>query len=226
MEWLKKYDNYYFVLGRTLLGLYFIVPGMTKVAGYQGYLDLMASKGVPLVEILLPLTILIQVGAGLFLIAGIDVPAQIMQRAKRLGMTKQEVKDEHKQVDGNQQVKGEQRRRRRQMLMETLNTEVPQADVIVTNPTHLAIALKYDREAMGAPRVVAKGARYNALRIREIARKHEIPMVENKPVARLLFKMILRLSSTHDGDLGEGRRLSRSRVISMIRCHVAGWVGR
>ena len=70
MEWLKKYDNYYFVLGRTLLGLYFIVPGMTKVAGYQGYLDLMASKGVPLVEILLPLTILIQVGAGLFLIVG------------------------------------------------------------------------------------------------------------------------------------------------------------
>lgn len=70
MEWLKKYDNYYFVLGRTLLGLYFIVPGMTKVADYQGYLDLMASKGVPLVEVLLPLTILIQVGAGLFLIAG------------------------------------------------------------------------------------------------------------------------------------------------------------
>ena len=70
MEWLKKYDNYYFVLGRTLLGLYFIVPGMTKVAGYQGYLDLMASKGVPLVEVLLPLTILIQVGAGLFLIVG------------------------------------------------------------------------------------------------------------------------------------------------------------
>lgn len=70
MEWLKKYDNYYFVLGRTLLGLYFIVPGMSKVAGYEGYLDLMASKGVPLVEILLPLTILIQIGAGLFLIAG------------------------------------------------------------------------------------------------------------------------------------------------------------
>ena len=69
MEWLKKYDNYYFVLGRTLLGLYFIGPGMTKVAGYEGYLDLMASKGVPLVEVLLPLTILIQVGAGLFLIA-------------------------------------------------------------------------------------------------------------------------------------------------------------
>ena len=70
MEWLKKYDNYYLMLGRTLLGLYFIGPGMTKVAGYQGYLDLMASKSVPLVEVLLPLTILIQVGAGLCLIAG------------------------------------------------------------------------------------------------------------------------------------------------------------
>ena len=70
MEWLKKYDNYYLMLGRTLLGLYFIGPGMTKVAGYQGYLDLMASKSVPLVEVLLPLTILIQVGAGLFLIVG------------------------------------------------------------------------------------------------------------------------------------------------------------
>ncbi|MDA8878742.1 DoxX family protein [Porticoccaceae bacterium] len=78
MEWLKKYDNYYFVLGRTLLGLYFIVPGVTKVAGYQGYLDLMASKGVPLVEILLPLTILIQIGAGLFLIAGKNLRASAL----------------------------------------------------------------------------------------------------------------------------------------------------
>jgi len=121
-------------------------------------------------------------------IAAADYAYQQWKTEEDSKMTKQEVKDENKQVDGNQQVKGEQRRRRRQMLMETLNTEVPQADVIVTNPTHLAIALKYDREAMGAPRVVAKGARYNALRIREIARKHEVPMVENKPVARLLFK--------------------------------------
>lgn len=130
----------------------------------------------------------LRVIAGMVVIAAVDYAYQQWKNEEDSKMTKQEVKDEHKQVDGNQQVKGEQRRRRRQMLMETLNTEVPQADVIVTNPTHLAIALKYDREAMGAPRVVAKGARYNALRIREIARKHEVPMVENKPVARLLFK--------------------------------------
>ena len=130
----------------------------------------------------------VRVVAGMVLIAACDYAYQHWKNEEDSKMTKQEVKDENKQLEGNLQVKGELRRRRRQMLMETLNTEVPQADVIVTNPTHLAIALKYDRAAMGAPRVVAKGARYNALRIREIARKAEVPIVENKPVARLLFK--------------------------------------
>jgi flagellar biosynthetic protein FlhB len=130
----------------------------------------------------------IRVIAGMVIIAACDYAYQLWKNEEDSKMTKQEVKDEGKQVEGNLLVKGELRRRRRQMLMETLNTEVPQADVIVTNPTHLAIALKYDREAMGAPRVLAKGARYNALRIREIARKNEVPIVENKPVARLLFK--------------------------------------
>ncbi len=74
------------------------------------------------------------------------------------------------------------------MLREQVQKEIPDADVVVTNPTHLAIALKYDRQSMGAPKVVAKGARYNAERIKEIARKHDVPIVENKPVARLLFK--------------------------------------
>jgi flagellar biosynthetic protein FlhB len=133
-------------------------------------------------------TVGVRVIAGMVIIAACDYAYKHWKNEEDSKMTKQEVKDEGKQVEGNLQVKGELRRRRRQMLMETLNTEVPQADVIVTNPTHLAIALKYDREAMGAPRVVAKGARYNALRIREIARKNEVPIVENKPVARLLFK--------------------------------------
>ena len=130
----------------------------------------------------------IRVIAGMVVIAACDYAYQNWKSEEDSKMTKQEIKDENKQVEGNLLIKGELRRRRRQMLMETLNSEVPQADVIVTNPTHLAIALKYDREAMGAPRVIAKGARYNALRIREIARKHEVPVVENKPVARLLFK--------------------------------------
>ena len=130
----------------------------------------------------------LRVVAGMVVIAAADFAYQRWKTEQDSMMTKQEVKDESKQVDGNALQKSEMRRRRRQMLMERLGTEVPQADVVVTNPTHLSIALKYDRENMGAPRVVAKGARYNALRIREIAKQHDVPIVENKPVARLLFK--------------------------------------
>jgi flagellar biosynthetic protein FlhB len=72
--------------------------------------------------------------------------------------------------------------------MRKMLAEVPRADVVVTNPTHLAIALRYDRKTMKAPRIVAKGTRLNALRIREIAKQHQVPIVENKPLARVLFK--------------------------------------
>ena len=130
----------------------------------------------------------IRVIAGMVVIAAADYAYKQWKNEQDSMMTKQEVKEEGKQAEGNMMQKGEMRRRRRQMLMDTLNEEVPQADVIVTNPTHLAIALKYERGQMSAPRVLAKGARYNALRIREIAKKHEIPIVENKPVARLLFR--------------------------------------
>jgi flagellar biosynthetic protein FlhB len=130
----------------------------------------------------------LRVIAGMVVIAAADYAYQCWKHERDSLMTKQEVKDESKQVEGNLLQKGEMRRRRRQMLMETFNREVPQADVIVTNPTHLAVALKYDRDEMAAPRVLVKGARYNALRMREIAKKHDIPIVENKPVAQLLFK--------------------------------------
>ncbi|MBR89723.1 MAG: type III secretion protein [Verrucomicrobiales bacterium] len=133
-------------------------------------------------------SVTLRVLAGMVLIAMGDYAYQMWKNERDSMMTMQEVKDETKNVEGNQQVKGEMRRRRRQMLKESMQQEVPEADVVVTNPTHLAVALKYDRQAMGAPRVVAKGARYNALRIREIANEHDVPIVENKPVARLLFK--------------------------------------
>jgi len=133
-------------------------------------------------------SVTLRVLAGMVLIAAGDYAYQMWKNERDSMMTHQEVKEETKNVDGNQEVKGELRRRRRQMLREQMQQAVPEADVVVTNPTHLAVALKYDREAMGAPRVVAKGARYNALRIREIAQKHEVPVMENKPVARLLFK--------------------------------------
>jgi flagellar biosynthetic protein FlhB len=92
-----------------------------------------------------------------------------------------------KNSDGNQQVKARRRRRRAISKAKSL-AEIPTADVVVTNPTHIAIALRYDRKTMRAPKVVAKGIRLNAKKIREIAEQHQVPIVENKPLARMLFK--------------------------------------
>ena len=134
------------------------------------------------------LAVTIRVLAGMVVIAAGDYAYQLWKNEQDSMMTVQETKEETKNTEGNPEVKGEVRRRRRQMLREQVQKEIPDADVVVTNPTHLAIALKYDRQSMGAPKVVAKGARYNAERIKEIARKHDVPIVDNKPVARLLFK--------------------------------------
>lgn len=126
--------------------------------------------------------------AGLTLIAAADYGYQFWKHQRDLMMSKEEVKEEAKSTEGNPQIKSEIRKRRIAMLRQNWIREIPRADVIVTNPTHLAIALKYDRKTMRAPKIIAKGARLNALRIREIAQQFQIPIVENKPVAQLLFK--------------------------------------
>jgi flagellar biosynthetic protein FlhB len=123
----------------------------------------------------------------LIVIAAADYGYQWWRNHQELMMTREELKDEAKSNEGNQQIKSARRRRRATSKAKML-AEVPKADVVVTNPTHIAIALKYDRKSMRAPRVVAKGIRLNAERIREIARQHQVPILENKPLARLLFK--------------------------------------
>jgi flagellar biosynthetic protein FlhB len=103
-------------------------------------------------------------------------------------MTKQEVKEEFKQREGDPLIKARIRRIQRDLAQKRMMDSVPKADVIITNPTHIAVALQYDREKMAAPIMVAKGADFIAEKIKEIARKHNIPIVENKPLARNLFK--------------------------------------
>lgn len=125
---------------------------------------------------------------GLAVIAAIDYGYQLWKHQRDLMMTKEEVKEEAKSAEGNPQVKGELRKRRLALLRQNWMREIPRADVVVTNPTHLAVVLRYDRKTMKAPKIVAKGARLNALRIREIAQGFQIPIVENKPIAQLLFK--------------------------------------
>ncbi len=126
----------------------------------------------------------------MIVLAVIDYIYQRWQHAQDLKMTKQEVKDEHKQAYGDPQIKARIRGVQLEMARRRMMEAVPEADVVITNPTHLAIALKFDAREMMAPRVLAKGAGHIAQRIREIAVEHQIPIVEEKPLARALFKMV------------------------------------
>jgi flagellar biosynthetic protein FlhB len=133
------------------------------------------------------LAILLRVSGALVVIAAVDYGYQYWRVNQDLMMTKEELKEEAKSTEGNPQVKNARRRRKKTSKAKEL-AEVAKADVIVTNPTHIAIALRYDRKTMKAPKVVAKGIRLNAQKIREIATQHQVPIMENKPLARMLFK--------------------------------------
>jgi len=133
------------------------------------------------------LRIIFRVALGLLVIAGADYGYQWWRNHQDLMMTKDELKEEMKSSEGNPRIKAARRRRRSVSKAKAL-AEVPTADVVVTNPTHFAIALRYNRKTMRAPKIVAKGIRLNAQRIREIALQHQIPIIENKPLARMLFK--------------------------------------
>lgn len=132
--------------------------------------------------------IVLRVGLALVVIAIADYVYQHWQTQRDLMMTREELKEELKHTEGNPLVKAAMRRRRFSISLRRQLMEVPLADVVVTNPTHLAVALRYNRKTMRAPKIVAKGARHNALRIREVARQHGVPVVENKPLARLMYR--------------------------------------
>jgi len=123
----------------------------------------------------------------LTIIAFLDLLYQRYEHTKNLRMTKQEVKDENKQSEGDPQVKAKIRSLRMQRARQRMMAAVPTADVVVTNPTHFAVALQYDQESMAAPKLVAKGADLVAKRIRDVANDNDVPIVENAPLARALY---------------------------------------
>jgi flagellar biosynthetic protein FlhB len=123
-------------------------------------------------------------------LAILDYGFQRWQYEKRLRMSLQEVKDEHKETEGDPQIKARIRSIMREMARKRMMEEVPHADVVVTNPTHVAVALRYRRQEMPAPKVVAKGSGYVAERIKAVAQEHSVPVVENRGVARALFKHV------------------------------------
>lgn len=129
----------------------------------------------------------IWISLSLILIAALDVPFQIWHHQDQLKMTKQEVKDEFKDTEGKPEIKGRIRQLQREMAQARMMSNVPEADVIITNPTHYSIALKYDPEVRSAPRVVAKGVDHTAFRIREVAKVHHVPLVTAPPLARAIY---------------------------------------
>jgi flagellar biosynthetic protein FlhB len=131
----------------------------------------------------------LKIGAAVLILAILDYAYQKYEFEKSIKMSRQEMKDEFKNTDGNPQIKARVRQIQRETARRRMMAGVPDADVVLTNPTHLAVALKYDREVMDAPFVVAKGERLVAERIKEIAREHGVPVIEDKPLVRALFKI-------------------------------------
>jgi flagellar biosynthetic protein FlhB len=132
----------------------------------------------------------LRVGILLVVMAAIDYAFQRYRFLEQLKMTKQEVKDEFKETEGDPFTRGRIRRIQREMARKRMMSALPEADVVITNPTHYAVALSYKVNKMEAPTVVAKGVGFLAIKIKELAQKYDIPMVENRPLAQTLYKTV------------------------------------
>jgi flagellar biosynthetic protein FlhB len=159
-------------------GIFAQFPEMMKMDVKEAFLQVMHTA----------LKLGIQMGAVLAAVAAVDYFYQRKRHEKDLMMTKQEVKEEYKQLEGDPQIKGRIRQKQRQMSRLRMMQRLPEADVVITNPTHYAVAIRYKDKVDKAPVVLAKGKDQLALRIKEKAREHGIEIVENRPVAQALYK--------------------------------------
>lgn len=180
VELLKALAKFIIIGAVTVTYLWFHTDDFLQL-GHMGIEDALSRVGDLLFWSFLAIS------SALILVTIIDVPFQIWDHKRQLMMTLQEVKDEHKETEGRPEVKQQIRHLQQQMAERRMMQEVPKADVIVTNPTHYAVALKYDQETMGAPRVIAKGADLIAAEIRNVAREHNVPIASAPPLTRALF---------------------------------------
>ncbi|MBS3805671.1 MAG: EscU/YscU/HrcU family type III secretion system export apparatus switch protein, partial [Oleiphilaceae bacterium] len=145
------------------------------------------------------------------IIAAIDVPFQIFSHQKKLRMTKQEVKDEFKDSEGKPEVKGRIRQLQREMAQRRMMEDVPGADVVITNPTHYAVALKYDQNSMSAPVVVAKGGDETAFKIMEIARANKVDILRTPPLTRAVYH-----NTKVGGEIPDGLYMAIAQVLAYL----------
>lgn len=170
-----------------------LILGIVVVTFRQHAAKILLLATLPLLSALegighLLLDLALRILAALLIIGILDMAWQKHRHHEEMKMTKQQVKDEMKQSDGDPETKRRRMRMQQQIAMQRIGGAVPQADVIVTNPEHFAIAIKYDEATMRAPQVIAKGADYVALRIRQLAARHGVPIVERPPLARALWR--------------------------------------
>ncbi len=194
--------------------------GFILIKPFYGQIDHMI--GLPLILVLQELmTLFLRLMTGVLIvmtiIALMDLVFQRHEHYMKMRMTKQEVKDEYKQSEGDPEIKGKLRQLRQQRAQQRMIQNVPQADVVITNPTHYSIALQYDPDTMDAPVCVAKGIDEVALRIREIAKEHDITLYENRPLARALFDTV---------DVDEIIPTEHYKAVAEIISYVFGLKGR
>ncbi len=201
-----------------------LLKSLTKVAliAWVGYSTILGkfSEALLLADTTIVMTatflaktaalILAKICAILILIAFIDFLFVRWEMEEKMKMTKQEQKEEYKEMEGDPHVKAQIRSIQQEMARKRMMAEVPTADVVVTNPTHISVALKYSPDEMAAPVILAKGSDFIAMKIREIAREHKVPIIENPPVARLLHKL----------DLGDPVPEEMFRAVAEILAHV------
>jgi flagellar biosynthetic protein FlhB len=177
------------ILKITLIGFVGFVILYPYYGQVEHMIDLPLSLLMAELKILI-VRLMIGVLVSLFVIAVIDLAYQRFEHYKKMRMTRQELKDEYKQTEGDPHVKARLRQLRNERARKRIMQAVPQADVVITNPTHFSVALKYDPDTMDAPVCIAKGVDELALRIREVARQHEIVIYENPPLARTLYDVV------------------------------------
>ncbi|TAN70668.1 MAG: flagellar type III secretion system protein FlhB [Methylobacter sp.] len=187
------------------------------VALYKSYISELLGLGVeePEQSIFHALNIIgmcfLLLSASLVVIAMIDVPYQLWDHNKKLKMTLQEIKDEHKESEGSPEVKGRQRRMQMDMAQNRMMAEVPKADVVVTNPSHYAVALRYDQNSNSAPTLVAKGVDLIAAQIRNVAIGADVPLVASPPLARALY-----YSTEIDREIPQGLYLAVAQILAYV----------
>ena len=204
VELLKALGKFLVVLGAALLVLHLRTEDLLSM-GQESLQSAIVHCAWVLASSLIILS------ESLILIAAVDVPFQLWDHKQKLRMTKQEVKDEFKDSEGKPEVKGRIRQLQREMAERRMMDKVPQADVVITNPTHFAVALKYDPLATGAPVLLAKGADLVAQRIREVASENQIVVLESAPLARAVF-----YSTELDREIPAGLYLAVAQVLAYV----------